>query len=51
VTTERAAPSDGELWSRAAGNHDGDAFGVLFERHADAVYAHCFRRTAPGFIG
>ncbi|KHD77865.1 hypothetical protein MB27_08770 [Actinoplanes utahensis] len=23
-----------------------DAFGVLFERHADAVYNHCFRRTA-----
>ena len=46
MTTERAALSDGELWSRAADNHDGDAFGVLFERHADAVYAHCFRRTA-----
>ena len=26
--------------------HDGTAFGGLFERHADAVYLHCFRRTA-----
>ena len=36
---------DSELWRRAAG-HDGTAFGELFERHADAVYLHCFRRTA-----
>jgi RNA polymerase sigma-70 factor (ECF subfamily) len=43
---EQAAPADGELWARAADNHDGDAFGMLFERHADAVHAHCFRRTA-----
>jgi RNA polymerase sigma-70 factor (ECF subfamily) len=35
---------DEELWARA-GAHDGDAFGELFERHADAVYNHCFRRT------
>jgi RNA polymerase sigma factor (sigma-70 family) len=35
---------DEELWARA-GRHDGDAFGELFERHADAVYNHCFRRT------
>jgi RNA polymerase sigma-70 factor (ECF subfamily) len=44
----RARPqdeSDGELWRRAR-QRDGDAFGVLFERHATAVYNHCFRRTA-----
>lgn len=35
---------DSELWRRAA-NHDAAAFGELFERHADAVYLHCFRRT------
>jgi RNA polymerase sigma factor (sigma-70 family) len=45
VTTDWAALSDGELWSRAAGKRDGEAFGQIFERHADAVYAHCFRRT------
>jgi RNA polymerase sigma-70 factor (ECF subfamily) len=37
--------SDAELWSLAAGEHAGTAFGVLFDRHADRVYAHCFRRT------
>jgi RNA polymerase sigma-70 factor (ECF subfamily) len=36
--------SDEELWARAAAN-DGGAFGEMFERHADAVYTHCFRRT------
>ncbi|MFZ0171861.1 MAG: hypothetical protein WAL04_09295 [Acidimicrobiales bacterium] len=36
---------DSELWQRAA-EHDGAAFGDLFERHSDAVYLHCFRRTA-----
>jgi RNA polymerase sigma factor (sigma-70 family) len=46
VKTERAALSDGELWSLAADNHDGDACGAIFERHANAVYEHCFRRTA-----
>ena len=38
---------DSELWRRAA-EHDGAAFGELFERHADAIYVHCFRRTAYG---
>lgn len=38
-------PSDGELWRRAV-TQDGVAFGDLFERHGDAVYNHCFRRTA-----
>jgi RNA polymerase sigma factor (sigma-70 family) len=35
-------PTDAELWSRG----DARAFGVLFERHARAVYNHCFRGTA-----
>lgn len=41
---EYEALSDAELWTLAA-SHDGRAFGELFERHADAVYNHCFRRT------
>ncbi|NEE02844.1 RNA polymerase sigma factor [Phytoactinopolyspora halotolerans] len=36
-------PSDVELWDRAAGG-DADAFGLLFDRHATAVYNFCFRR-------
>lgn len=39
------AVGDGELWRRATEN-DPRAFGALFDRHADAVYTHCFRRTA-----
>jgi RNA polymerase sigma factor (sigma-70 family) len=36
---------DRDLWRRA---HDGDgeAFGVLFERHGARIYNYCFRRTA-----
>ena len=45
VTTDWASFSDQQLWARAAEHQDGDAFGQLFVRHADAVYAHCFRRT------
>lgn len=37
--------TDGELW-RLAGRCDSAAFGTLFERHAAAVYNHCFRRSA-----
>lgn len=37
--------SDSDLW-RCAARGSSVAFGVLFERHADAVYTHCFRRTA-----
>jgi RNA polymerase sigma factor (sigma-70 family) len=37
--------SDLELWSQAASEYAGEAFGELFERHADRVYAHCFSRT------
>ncbi|SHN43616.1 RNA polymerase sigma factor [Cryptosporangium aurantiacum] len=35
-------PDDRRLWAAAAGG-DRDAFGVLFDRHARAVYNHCFR--------
>jgi RNA polymerase sigma factor (sigma-70 family) len=38
-------PTDAELW-RLAADGDAAAFGVLFERHARAVYNFCFRRTA-----
>ena len=38
-------PSDRELWDRA-GRGDPGAFGALFDRHARAVYNHCFRLTA-----
>ncbi|GAA3881841.1 RNA polymerase sigma factor [Saccharothrix violaceirubra] len=36
---------DRTLWSRAT-EGDGYAFGELFDRHARAVYNHCFRLTA-----
>jgi RNA polymerase sigma-70 factor, ECF subfamily len=35
-------PDDRTLWSQ----NSGDAFTVLFDRHAKAVYNHCFRLTA-----
>jgi RNA polymerase sigma factor (sigma-70 family) len=45
VTTDRFdTPTDRELWS-AAVDGTGAAFGVLFDRHAKAVYNHCFRLT------
>jgi RNA polymerase sigma factor (sigma-70 family) len=37
--------SDRELWRRASLDEPA-AFGVLFERHARAIYNYCFRRTA-----
>ncbi|GLY50725.1 sigma-70 family RNA polymerase sigma factor [Lentzea sp. NBRC 102530] len=43
MTTED--PDDRTLWSQAAGG-SAHAFGVLFDRHAKAVYNHCFRLTA-----
>ncbi|MFD9702039.1 RNA polymerase sigma factor [Lentzea sp. NPDC059081] len=43
MTTED--PDDRALWSQAAGG-SAHAFGVLFDRHAKAVYNHCFRLTA-----
>jgi RNA polymerase sigma-70 factor (ECF subfamily) len=48
--TDWAAFSDGQLWARAAGELDGEAFGQLFERHANAVYAYCFRRTGSWLV-
>lgn len=40
-----ASASDQDLWSHAANEGAGEAFGELFERHADRVYGHCFSRT------
>lgn len=40
-----ASASDQDLWSHAANEGAGEAFGELFERHADRVYAHCFSCT------
>lgn len=37
-------PPDGDLWQQAA-KGDPSAFAALFERHINAVYTHCFRRT------
>jgi len=37
-------PDDSSLWARSRGG-DEDAFGLLFERHARAIYNFCFRRT------
>jgi RNA polymerase sigma-70 factor (ECF subfamily) len=45
VTPDWRAVSDQELWAQATDQHAGPAFGELFERHADRVYAHCFNRT------
>lgn len=42
---DREQLTDADLWSRV-GKHDPAAFQQLFERHCDAVYNHCFRRTA-----
>jgi len=36
---------DRDLWQLAR-DGQADAFGVIFDRHARAVYNHCFRRTA-----
>ncbi len=38
-------PTDRQLWDEAAAG-SGNAFGLLFDRHARAVYNHCFRLTA-----
>lgn len=38
-------PDDRVLWARASAG-DEQAFGALFDRHAKAVYNHCFRLTA-----
>jgi RNA polymerase sigma factor (sigma-70 family) len=36
-------PEDWILWTRVRAG-DGDALGLLFERHANAIYNYCFRR-------
>ncbi len=36
--------TDEELWGQVRGG-DSEAFGRLFERHAQAVFAYCLRRT------
>jgi RNA polymerase sigma factor (sigma-70 family) len=36
--------SDALLWSRSRAG-DADAFGIIFERHARAIYNYCFRRV------
>ena len=36
-------PQDSVLWERSRAG-DADAFGLLFERHAKAIYNYCFRR-------
>lgn len=35
--------TDAVLWAKSRA-HDGEAFGMLFDRHHRAVYAHCLRR-------
>jgi len=37
-------PDDSILWSRSRSG-DRAAFGILFERHANAIYNYCFRRV------
>jgi RNA polymerase sigma factor (sigma-70 family) len=44
VTTQFDGVTDGDLWLQASA-HEGAAFAELFERHSEAVYNHCFRRT------
>jgi RNA polymerase sigma-70 factor (ECF subfamily) len=36
--------TDGDLWRRAAGG-DGQAFGLIFDRHGEAVRSYCARRS------
>ena len=36
-------PSDAILWARSR-DGDEEAFGLLFDRHGDAIYNYCFRR-------
>jgi RNA polymerase sigma factor (sigma-70 family) len=38
-------PRDDELWCQIRGG-DEAAFGALYERHANAIYNFCFRRSA-----
>ncbi len=46
---ESMVPDDSTLWLRS-GAGDVDAFGMLFERHANAIYNYCFRRIGDWSI-
>jgi RNA polymerase sigma-70 factor (ECF subfamily) len=41
--TKGLEPSDADLWARSRAG-EGDAFGLLFDRHARLIYNFCFRR-------
>jgi RNA polymerase sigma-70 factor (ECF subfamily) len=41
--TKGLEPSDADLWASSRAG-DGDAFGLLFDRHARLIYNYCFRR-------
>ncbi len=46
VSSADGKTPDEDLWARAGQSPaDAGAFGQLYERHADDVYNHCFRRT------
>ncbi len=40
---QKMEPDDSILWARSRAG-DADAFGLLFEQHAKAIYNYCFRR-------
>jgi RNA polymerase sigma factor (sigma-70 family) len=44
MSEARGEANDELCWRRAV-EGDEDAFGVVFDRHADAVYTHCLRKT------
>ena len=46
---EVVEPEDSTLWSRAQAG-DGNAFGLLFDRHARTIYNYCFRRIGDWAI-
>jgi RNA polymerase sigma factor (sigma-70 family) len=39
--------SDTHLWERARAG-DAEAFGLIYDRHAQAIYNYCFRRVGSG---
>lgn len=43
-TTGVTGLGDGELWARAV-RGEAECFGMLFDRHCEAVRAYCARRT------
>jgi RNA polymerase sigma-70 factor (ECF subfamily) len=40
---------DVDLWSKVL-QGDAHSYGILFERHVQAVFGYCFRRTADRFL-